>query len=77
MTYQRNAYTSELEKEFKLLSILEGVDISETLTLFPITRDLGHPYISNLLTLEEASSLNEFKIAETGDVNKVKIINKY
>ena len=76
MTYQRNAYTSELEKEFKLLSILEGVEISETLTLFPITKDLGHLYISNLLTLEEASSLKEFKIAETGDVNKVKIINK-
>ncbi len=76
MTYQRSALSNELEKEFKQLSTLDAVEISETLALFPIIKEQNHSPLSGLLTLEEASSLEEFKVAETGDVNKVKIINK-
>ena len=75
MTYQRDTQPSEIEKEFNQLFIQEGVEISETLTLFPITKRPDHFSFSSLLTLEEASLLDEFKVAETGHVNKVKIIN--
>ncbi len=76
MTYQRNTKSSELEREFNQLFIQEGVEISEALTIFPITKKSDHFPLNNLLTLEEASSLDKFKVVETGDVNKVKIINK-
>ena len=51
MTYQRNVHSNELEKEFNRLSILEAVEISETLTLFPIIKEPNHSSLNGLLTL--------------------------
>ena len=76
MTFTRSAQSSELEKEINKLLILQGEEISETLTLFPITKRLNEFPSSGLLTLQEASSLDDFKVMETGDVSKVKIKNK-